>query len=87
MDIKPIDTSYNGYFFRSRLEARWAVFFDEMDLQYEYEVEAFQLEGVRYLPDFSLPNGIRFIDESEPRQKTWVEIKPNTDISDIERKK
>ena len=26
--IKPIETKYNGYRFRSRLEARWAVFFD-----------------------------------------------------------
>lgn len=25
--IKPIETIYNGYHFRSRLEARWAVFF------------------------------------------------------------
>jgi len=25
-DIKPIETIYNGYKFRSRLEARWAVF-------------------------------------------------------------
>lgn len=24
MDIKPIETLYNGYRFRSRLEARWA---------------------------------------------------------------
>lgn len=25
--IKPIETKYDGYLFRSRLEARWAVFF------------------------------------------------------------
>lgn len=29
MTIKAIDTIYKGYKFRSRLEARWAVFFDE----------------------------------------------------------
>ena len=27
-EIKAIQTEYNGYLFRSRLEARWAVFFD-----------------------------------------------------------
>lgn len=27
-EIKAIDTYYKGYRFRSRLEARWAVFFD-----------------------------------------------------------
>ena len=33
-DIKPIETVYNGYRFRSRLEARWAVFFDEAGIEY-----------------------------------------------------
>lgn len=56
MDIKPIETIYNGYRFRSRLEARWAVFFDEAGIEYEYEPEGFVLgNGVRYLPDFYLP--------------------------------
>lgn len=52
MDIKPIETVYNGYRFRSRLEARWAVFFDALGWEYEYEAEGYELEGVRYLPDF-----------------------------------
>ena len=30
--IKAIETSYKGYLFRSRLEARWAVFFDALGL-------------------------------------------------------
>jgi hypothetical protein len=30
-EIKAIETSYKGYRFRSRLEARWAVFFDALD--------------------------------------------------------
>lgn len=29
--VKAIDTVYKGYRFRSRLEARWAVFFDALD--------------------------------------------------------
>lgn len=55
-NIKPIETVYNGYRFRSRLEARWAVFFDAVSIKYEYELEGFELgDGVRYLPDFWLP--------------------------------
>ena len=28
IDIKPIETVFKGHKYRSRLEARWAVFFD-----------------------------------------------------------
>lgn len=53
--IKHIDTEYNGYLFRSRLEARWAVFFDACGIEYEYEPEGFDLgDGLHYLPDFLL---------------------------------
>ena len=56
MEIKAIETEYNGYRFRSRLEARWAVFFDAAKIKYEYEPEGFELaDGTRYLPDFYLP--------------------------------
>lgn len=54
--IKPIETVYNGYRFRSRLEARWAVFFDRVGIPYEYESEGFEFkDGTKYLPDFYLP--------------------------------
>lgn len=33
--IKPIETKYKGYRFRSRLEARWAVFFDALGISWE----------------------------------------------------
>lgn len=57
MDIKPIETVYNGYRFRSRLEARWAVFFDAIDAEWEYEPEGYKLPGgTLYLPDFLLKN-------------------------------
>lgn len=53
--IKPIETVYNGYRFRSRLEARWAVFFDTLKVNYEYEPEGFELpSGNYYLPDFRI---------------------------------
>ena len=55
--IKAIETEYNGYKFRSRLEARWALFFDLLGIEYEYEPEGIILsDGTRYLPDFYLPD-------------------------------
>ena len=36
-EIKAIETVYYGYRFRSRLEARWAGFFDCLGMPYEYE--------------------------------------------------
>ena len=54
--IKPIETYYNNNRFRSRLEARWAVFFDTLGIKYEYEPEGFKMsDGTLYLPDFYLP--------------------------------
>lgn len=54
--IKAIETRYAGYLFRSRLEARWAVFFDALGIKWEYEPEGYDLgEAGWYLPDFWLP--------------------------------
>lgn len=61
--LKAIDTYYNGYFFRSRLEARWAMFFDELEIKYLYEHEGYQLsDGTLYLPDFYLPESDSFFE-------------------------
>lgn len=55
--IKPIETEYNGLRFRSRLEARWAVFFDAAGIKYQYEPEGYEMgDGTKYLPDFFLPD-------------------------------
>lgn len=64
---RPIETEYAGHRFRSRLEARWAVFFQTMDLKWEYEPQGFHVgrAGKPYLPDFYL-NEIGL----------WVEVKP-----------
>lgn len=64
--FRAITTRYKGYNFRSRLEARWAVFFDHLGIRWDYEPEGFELgNGLRYLPDFWLPD-----------LKLWVEVKP-----------
>ena len=53
--MKAIQTEYKGYLFRSRLEARWAVFFDACGVRWEYEPEGYDLgDGIYYLPDFLL---------------------------------
>ncbi len=53
--MKAIETKYNGYKFRSRLEAKWALFFDEVGIKYQYEPEAFSIGEINYLPDFYFP--------------------------------
>ncbi len=64
--MKAIETRYKGYRFRSRLEARWAVYFDAIGLKWEYEPEGFEFKnGTRYLPDFRLPEIGK-----------WAEVKP-----------
>lgn len=56
-EIRPIETRYKGYRFRSRLEARWAVFFDALGVPWEYEAEGYDLgDGNRWLPDFVVGN-------------------------------
>lgn len=63
MNIKPIETYYDGYRFRSRLEARWAVFFNAQKIRYEYEPEGFRLrDGSKYLPDFYLPDFCMYVE-------------------------
>lgn len=66
--LKAIETRYKGYRFRSRLEARWAVFFDTLGITWEYEKEGYDLgDAGWYLPDFWLP-----------QVRMWAEVKPNT---------
>lgn len=73
--IKPIETYYNNHRFRSRLEARWAVFFDALELRWEYEPEGYELpNGIYYLPDFKL--------WTPQLQYSWVEIKPFNTTAD-----
>jgi hypothetical protein len=67
-DIRAIPTDFDGWSFRSKLEARFALFFKLLHLTYQYEPEPFELRTksaiVRYTPDFYLPT-----------LQSWVEIK------------
>lgn len=64
--ITPIETEYAGHRFRSRLEARWAVFLDYLGMPWEYEPQGYLIgpEKRAYLPDFYLP-----------KIGTWIEVK------------
>ena len=78
LKITPIETYYNGCYFRSRLEARWAVYFDLCGIDWEYETEGYEItlengHTVKYLPDFVLHNII--IDTKCIIPNLYVEVK------------
>lgn len=74
--MKAIETTYSGVRFRSRLEARWAVFFDALGIKWEYEPEAFKLsDGTCYLPDFRLSYPSPHVGGA------WLEVKPEGRLS------
>lgn len=73
MTVISIETQYAGCRFRSRLEARWARFFDHMGIRWQYEPQGFIIpdrlnltaeSSWSYLPDFYLPDS-----------NVWVEVK------------
>lgn len=80
-NLKAIQTRYNGYLFRSRLEARWAVFFDACGVEYEYEPEGYNLgNGLIYLPDFLLHDV-----DGRCSGDLYVEVKGQMSDSDAEK--
>lgn len=52
--IQAIQTNYKGFRFRSRLEARYAVWLDALRIDWRYEEEGYDFGGEQYLPDFNL---------------------------------
>lgn len=62
--LKTKQVTYRGFRFRSTLEGRWAYFLDLLGVPWEYEKEAYDLDGLTYIPDFWLPT-----------YRAWVEIK------------
>jgi hypothetical protein len=74
-----LPTEYNGVTFRSRLEARWAVFFDHMGIRYLYEPARVTTPLGWYIPDFYLPDLQTFwivkgddIDETEEEKVQYL---------------
>lgn len=72
-EIRAKPTVYKGYRFRSRLEARWAVFLDKLKFRWEYEPETYATEHGPVCPDFVFGR----------RGETWyAEVKPNREHLD-----
>lgn len=72
--MKPIETHYGGCRFRSRLEARYAVFFDTLGIAWEYEPQGYALPSGTYLPDFYLPK--IYPRSCRNDSGVWFEVKP-----------
>lgn len=74
MTINAIETYYAGHRFRSRLEARWAIVFDNLGVKWEYEPQGYRVgeQGRPYLPDFYLPS-----------LGWWVEVKGEQQRLDV----
>jgi hypothetical protein len=74
--MQAIETNYRGILFRSRLEARWAVFIEALGIKWRYEPEGYFLPAkkkgdppIAYLPDFEI--------RAQPRfpKPVWLEVK------------
>ena len=67
--MKAIPTLYKNIVFRSRLEAKWAAFFDLA--QWHWDYEPIDLNG--WIPDFQIIN--------KQNKAILVEVKPITDLN------
>ncbi len=63
--MQAIPTEYANNKFRSRLEARWAIFLQTLGIDFAYEAERYSLPSASYLPDFWLPS-----------LRIFIEVKP-----------
>ena len=66
---------YGGVKMRSSWEVKWAKYFDENEIKWEYEPQKFKSEEVNYIPDFWLPE-----------LKMFFEVKGVIDEKDILKK-
>lgn len=64
-----ITTRYRGVEYRSRLEAKWAWFFDSIGWRFEYE----PFDAAGYIPDFVVLGDDPFL----------VEVKPAANLTDL----
>lgn len=72
-NIRAIPTDFDGVLFRSTLEAKIALLFTELGLDWLYESKRFHFaDGSSYLPDFYLPS-----------LNIWVEVKPENLLEEL----
>ncbi len=67
-----METVYRGITFRSRLEARWAVFYNVLGIAYQYDRERMHPDGIFYPSHFWLPE-----------QRIWVCIKGSIEDGEV----
>jgi hypothetical protein len=75
-------TTYAGTRYRSRLEARWAIFFSGLNVQAVYEPERFDLGQFQYCPDFEVPAWRAYI-EIKPDLPNLAECEKARRLSDV----
>ena len=81
---KAVETKYEGYHFRSRSEARWAIFLDACGVDWEYEVEHYEnADGQGYVPDFLLHDV--HVRNWKDGTDVWLEVKGNMTEHDREK--
>ena len=71
-ELDAIPTKFMGVRFRSRLEAKWAAFFQLMQWKWQYEPRDFS----GWMPDFGLYEAHRL------HPVTYVEVKPITRLDE-----
>lgn len=76
-----IQTHYAGCYFRSRIEARWALFFDRLAIPWQYEPQGFNLPSGPYLPDFHLDIGEGIWWEVKGAEPTEQEMRALFDLT------
>lgn len=70
MSVKALEANYAGITFRSRLEARWAMFLEGIGVKWQYEPQQIRLKDKTAIPDFWLQS-----------LSVWMEVKPTQGIS------
>lgn len=77
---KAIEVKWHGCRFRSQLEAKWAVAFEAMGIEWEYEPEGFVADGIWYKPDFLIA-GLSGLG------KGWTFVEVKGKMTDMDRRK
>lgn len=83
LTIPALPATYAGIKFRSRLEARWAYYFDLLGIPWKYEPDGYALKSGNYLPDFKC---FDFFVEVKPTEGDLEKAAPKlADLSKVTR--
>lgn len=82
--LSAIETWYRGVRFRSRTEARHALFFDGIGVPWQHEEQPYGIDGQGFLPDFRMPDRELDVevkrdnfDPNEPTQRLFFSYAAN----------